>query len=76
MEFAPKPANVFDAVGHVFAILPQAGERRVTNGMWASGRRFRGHIHLNDGTLPNSHLLKRAKHAIFVLGGDSHGVHS
>lgn len=31
VEFAAKPADVFDAVGHVLAVLPHAGEGRISN---------------------------------------------
>ncbi len=76
VEFAPQAVNVLGAVGHVFAILPHASERRIANGTWPSGRRLRGHIHLNERTLLNLHLLKRPEDAIFVLRGDCHGFDS
>ena len=31
VEFAAKPVDVFDAVGHVVAVLPHAGEGRIGN---------------------------------------------
>lgn len=57
MKFAAKPVNIFDAVGHVFAILPQAGKRSVADGRWSSGRRRLGHVHLDERPLRDLDVL-------------------
>lgn len=47
MKFAAEPVNIFDTVGHIFAILPQAGERGVAYRRWSLGGRL-GHVYLDE----------------------------
>jgi hypothetical protein len=48
VEFPAKAVYVFDAVGHVFTILPHAGEGRIANRSRSLGGRFYRHMHLDN----------------------------
>lgn len=40
VEFATKAVYIFDAVGHIVAILPHSGEGRIADRSWSLGGCF------------------------------------
>ena len=74
VEFAAKPIDVFNAVNHVFPVLPHSREGQIADGAWFRTGSLRGQVHFDHRTLPEWHILKGPEDTIFVSRGYGHKV--